>query len=424
MLIEFSVKNFLSIWETQVLQMTAGPVKDLLEKNTFETAVKGLPRLLKSVVMYGPNGAGKSNLIAALDFMQDFVLNSSKDRQTGASIGRKPFRLHSDGPDQPSEFEIFFIQDGIRYQYGFACTDTRVTHEWLLAYPKSRVQRWFERFFNPETEKDDYSFGSKLLGPKRTWQDNTRPNALFLSTAVQLNSKQLKPVYDWFEKLAIIPHGILLSPIHTINRCQDEKDKERILRFMKNADISVDGIDIEEKRFTAEDLDIPSDMPPELQSFYKKETIGNTFKRAKFIHRMIDSDDDVSFSFGDESDGTQKLFIYAAPWLDLLNDGLVLVVDELDNSLHPHLVRFLLSLIHNTETNKANGQLIFATHDTSILDPDILRRDQIWFVEKDNHNASRFYSLSDFHPRKNEALAKGYLQGRYGALPYIGEVNF
>ncbi|MBF0497332.1 MAG: ATP-binding protein [Deltaproteobacteria bacterium] len=424
MLIEFSVKNFLSIWETQVLQMTAGPAKDLLEKNSFETTIKGLPRLLKSAVMYGPNGAGKSNLIAALDFMQRFVLNSSKDSQAGETIKRKPFRLRSDGPLSPSEFEVFIIRGGVRYQYGFACTDTRVTQEWLLAYPENRAQRWFERFFNPETDKEEWFFGSKLSGSKKTWRDNTRSNALFLSTAVQLNSKQLKPVYDWFEELVIIPHGNEPIPIYTINRCQDGKDKDRILKFMKTADISVDGIDIEEKRFTAEDLDLPPDMPPNLQNFYKKETIGNTFKRAKFIHRMIDSSGDVSFNFGDESDGTQKLFNYVDIWFDLLEKGYVLVVDELDTSFHPHLVRFLLSLIHNTATNKANGQLIFTTHDTSILDQEILRRDQIWFVEKDANNASRFYSLSDFHPRKNEALAKGYLQGRYGALPYIGEVNF
>ena len=126
----------------------------------------------------------------------------------------------------------------------------------------------------------------------------------------------------------------------------------------------------------------------------------------------------------EESDGTQKLFAYAAPWLNVLNNGRIIVVDELDNSFHPHLVRYLLNLIHNPEKNKKNGQLIFTTHDTSILDSKILRRDQVWFMEKDKAKATQLYPLTDFHPRKNEALEKGYLQGRYGALPYIGEVKF
>lgn len=424
MLIEFNVKNFRSFWETQVLKMTAGPTKDLLEKNSFEAPLKGLPRLLRSAVMYGPNGAGKSNLIAALDFMQQFVLTSSKERQEGDPIDRKPFLLHSDGSSMASELEIFFIHHGIRYQYGFACTETRVIHEWLLTYPGNRAQRWFERSFNPETNEEDWYFGSKFTGSKKTWQDNTRSNALFLSTAVQLNSEQLQPVFAWFKELVIIRHGQRIDPSFTATSCQEKETKKSILKFMKDADINIDGIDIEEKHISAEELDLPADMSIDMQNIIKKNLDGQTFRRVKLNHHMSDSDKSISFPLEEESDGTQKLFAYAAPWLDVLNSGRVLVIDELDNSFHPHMVRFLLNLIHSSDSNKSNGQLIFSTHDTSILDQKILRRDQVWFLEKNRGNASELYSLADFRPRKGEALERGYLQGRYGALPYIGEVKF
>ncbi len=424
MLIEFSVKNYRSLWGQQVLSMTAGgAIKDLQDRNTFDAPIKGPLRLLKSAVMYGPNGAGKSNLISAFDFMQQFVLGSSKNRQEGEPINRIPFRLHSQGPSETTELEVFFIQDTVRYQYGFACNETRVTHEWLLAYPENRAQRWFERAFNPETNEDEWYFGNKFSGTKKTWQGNTRPNALFLSAAVQLNSEQLKPVFSWFKNLVVIRHGEVLDPDFTIERCENETSREEILKFMKGADIDVDGIDIKVKKLSAKELNISDDLPMDLKKKIKADLDGQIVKQIKFNHHMIDSEESTSFLLGEESDGTQKIFAYAGPWLDLLNSGRVLIIDELDNSFHPHIIRFLLSLIHNPESNKGNGQLIFSTHDTSVLDPKIFRRDQVWFVEKDKGNSTQIYSLSDFHPRKGEALEKGYLKGRYGALPDIRGIN-
>jgi uncharacterized protein len=424
MLIEFSAQNFRSLWDTQTLKMTAGPTDNLLEENTFQPLSKALPRLLRSAVIYGPNGAGKSNLIAALDFMQSFVLSSSTSLQEGEPINRVPFLLHSEGPSTPSEVEVVFIENGTRYQYGFACTSVRIVHEWLFVFPENKAQRWFERSFNPITEKEEYYFGSKFLGTKKTWETNTRSNALFLSTAVQLNSDQLKPVFGWFKSLVVIRHGERIDPSFTIESCENAVTQKDILNFMKNADISVDGIDIEERKLSAAEIQLPKDMPSDQQNMLKKALDGKTIKQVKLIHYVGDSRDTVQFPLEEESDGTQKLFAYAAPWLDVLKNGRVLIVDELDNSFHPNLVRFLLKSIHNPMLNSANGQLIFSTHDTSILDQKLLRRDQVWFVEKDAANSSRFYSLSDFRPRKSEALEKGYLQGRYGALPYIGEVKF
>ncbi|CAK8725828.1 ATPase AAA-type core domain-containing protein [Candidatus Electrothrix aarhusensis] len=422
MLIEFSVKNYHSFWETQTLSMAAGATKDLQEENTFDASVKGLPRLLRSSVIYGANGAGKSNLIKALAFMQDFVSSSSNQSQAGKSIARKPFLFHPDGATEASEFEVFFLQEGVRYQYGFSVTRERVTQEWLFAYPSSRAQRWFERSYNPETGEDKWYFGSKFSGQKKTWQENTRSNALFLSTAVQLNSEQLKPVFAWFQQLVVIGHGEQLGTEFTAEGCENEENCARILRLLQGAGIEVDEIQVKEKKI--DHLNLPADMPDELRKALQKDLLGKTVKEVSFQHKVKETGASCLLPLKEESDGTQKLFSHAAPLLDVLKNGRVLVVDELDNSFHPHLVRFLLSLIHDSASNKQNGQLIFSTHDTSILDAKILRRDQIWFMEKDEEQATQLYPLSDFHPRKKEALEKGYLQGRFGALPYIGEVHF
>lgn len=422
MLIEFNVKNYRSFWESQTLSMSAGTTKSLQEENTFTPPGKGSPDLLRSAVVYGPNGCGKSNLIKALGFMQDLVLLSAKESQEGEEIERTPFLLHNDGPFQASEFEILFIQDGIRYQYGFTTTAKRVTHEWLLAFPDNRAQRWFERKYNPDKEKYAWYFGSKLTGSKKTWQNATRSNALFLSTAVQLNSEQLRPVLAWFQGLVVIGHGEVIQRGFTIESCEDKEECADVLRFLNNAGIEVDGITIKEANI--DDAEFPSDMPDDLKNIIRKDLKGKSFKSVFFKHQLADSEDFTLFPLHEESDGTQKLFAYAAPWLDILNNGRVLIVDELDNSFHPHLVRYLLKLIHNSKTNKENGQLIFSTHDTSILDAKILRRDQIWFMEKDKTHATQLYPLTDFHPRQEEALEKGYLQGRFGALPYIGEIKF
>lgn len=422
MLIEFSVKNYRSFWESQTLSMAAGASKELRENNTFSSTLPELPGLLRSAVVYGANGGGKSNLVKALGFMQDLVLLSARESQEGEQIDLKPFFLHPEGLSRASEFEVVLVEKGVRYQYGFAVTRNRIVHEWLLAFPGNRPQRWFERTHNPGKEEEEWYFGAKMTGQKKTWQKSTRSNALFLSTAVQLNSEQLKPVFNWFQRLVVIGHEDQVRNDFTIDRCEDKKSNDNILAFLKSAGIGVDGIIIKERKFDR--ITTPFDMPDEIKGYFQNEMKDQTFKEVFFKHRLVDSENFALFPLTEESDGTQKLFSYAAPWLDLLQNGRVMVVDELDNSFHPHLVRYLLRLVHSAAHNTGNGQLIFSTHDTSILDPRILRRDQVWFVEKDDMQATQLYPLSDFHPRKNEALEKGYLQGRYGALPYIGDIRF
>ncbi len=427
MFIEFKVANFRSINGSQTLSMAAGTGTELKEQNTFVSGLSSLPNLLRSAAVYGPNAAGKSNLFRAMLFMQNFIL-TSQALQEGQYINVVPFRLNNKSRAEPSEFEVIFIQGNVRYQYGFAVNTTRVTNEWLLAYPEGRPQRWFERKFNLQKNSDEWYFGSKFSGHSQiidVWQKATRQNGLFLSTAIQLNNEQLKPVFNWFQqKLAVILPGGDINLQFSIEQCASEEGKKRIMEFMNSADISILGIELKKTQFSPENL--PPNMPQEIKELVIRGMQGKELSNVRFLHKTVDSGDIISFDISDESGGTQKIFAFAGPLLDVLAKGRILFVDELDTSLHPLMVRFLISLIHNPELNKNNAQLAFTTHDTSVLDIDIFRRDQVWFVEKDKESASHLYPLSDFspRPRKGEALERGYLKGRYGALPFIGEFKF
>lgn len=198
MLIEFRVKNFRSLRDEQVLSLVASRDKTLRDANTLSTGMSAVPGLLRSAVVYGANASGKSNLIKALQYMRGVVLESATVIQPGQTYAVQPFRLDADSAKHPTGFELTFILDGVRYQYGFAMSSQRIVSEHLLVYKAFKPQRWFERHFNPATGKDVYDFGPGLKAAKSLWEGATRPNALFLSMAAQLNSEALRPVFDWF----------------------------------------------------------------------------------------------------------------------------------------------------------------------------------------------------------------------------------
>ena len=423
MLIEFNVTNYRSIRETQTLAMTCSKYyKGLEEMNCFDSNVSGLPRLLRAAVIYGPNAGGKSNLMKAIQFMQAFI-HTSHSHQEGQRINVSPFALSTETRTEPSEFEVFFVQDRVRYQYGFAVTPVRIIREWLLAYPEGKAQRWFERVYDQKTDKENWYFGSKFTGRKQLWQEATRKNALFLSTAIQLNNEQLKPVFGWFQHtLAIIPPKAPINIKFTLDQCESDEGKKRIMEFLKSADLTIAGIDVKKIKVPFSPEMLPAEMAQEVKDKITRDMQDKEMPLIFFQHRD-DHGELVPINLSDESDGTQKLFAFAGPWLDVFAKGRILFVDEMDTSLHPLLVRFLVENFHNTTVNKNNAQLIFTTHDTSVLDADLFRRDQIWFVEKNQSNATRLFPLSDFSPRKGEALEKGYLKGRYGALPFIGDLR-
>lgn len=422
MLIEFKVTNFRSVKETQTLSMVAGNgLKDrALESNTFESGITNFPKLVRSSVIYGPNASGKSNLIAAITFMENMVRESAREAQVGESIEIAPFRLDAATREKDTEFEIHFIAENVRYQYGFSLNAQRITSEWLIAYPHGSPQRWFERQYDAVNKKYEYEFKPSFAEKARQERaDQTIANNLYLSVAVQKNSQQLLPAFTWFQKkLNYILSMNHLSSGRTSKLCQEVEGKNKVLAFMNAAGIKVKDLLVERKLFTLDDL--PEDFPEELKQKVLKEMDGAVTYNAKFQYQAADGEL-VTFDLDDESDGTKALFSFAARWLDLLETDAVLFVDEIDTSLHPLLVHYLIKLLHSS---KSRAQLIFTTHDTTLLSQSIMRRDQVWFVEKDQQQSTQLYSLADFSPRKNEALEKGYLSGRYGAIPFLSELDF
>jgi len=352
----------------------------------------------------------------ALQFMQSLIVNSASV-QEGSRLSHTPFRLEEKTAGSPSSFEIAFADEGVRYEYGFSADAERIRDEWLIAYPQGRPQRWFERTYQTKTKQYEWYLSSKLKGNARVWRDATRQNALFLSIAIQLNSEQLRPIFTWFQKkLVVVGVGpSFFNQALTFKLLEDPKGKEKLLQFVHAADFGITDLSMRKEPLAVIGTGPGISPTPEVP--------GPMFVQVTSFHKSVDTGKPVSFDLREESNGTQILFNSAGAWLNVLGNGEILFVDELDTSLHPHMTRFLIDLFHNQATNKKNAQLVFTTHDTSLLDSDLFRRDQVWFVEKDQKSASRIYPLTDFSPRRDEALERGYLRGRYGALPFIGELR-
>ncbi|MCD4823030.1 MAG: ATP-binding protein [Phycisphaerae bacterium] len=426
MLVEFRVKNFRSFRGEQVLSLVAGSDKSL-EENCIDA---GKLKLLKTTAIYGPNASGKSNLIKAIDVMRDIVLKSA-DYKPGEDMPVVPYRLDAESEDMPTEFEVTFIHEKIRYQYGFALTKKRVEEEWLGAFPEGRtidrVQSWFGRTYDKKTEKEGWEFGSFLKGQKQQLADITKANTLFLSVAAQWNNKQLTTVYEWFQKyLQILPPKDQFAPV-TAHAFIDKELKELkvdivefVNAFLENADLGIRGVEV--SKLKPEELFFPEDMPEEVKADYLRKFKEKPPLEIQCVHHNSDTGEKEFFDLDDESEGTQRLFQLAFPWFQMIALGMTVFADELEASLHPLLTRELIKFVNSAEMNKQGTQLVFATHDTTLLDPELFRRDQIWFTEKDEGGASHLYSLQDYKeqkPRKGAAMQKGYLAGRYGAVPIL-----
>ncbi|WP_235784794.1 AAA family ATPase [Serratia fonticola] len=400
--------------------MNASKINDLKESNTFALDAPNKLELLRSAVIYGPNAAGKSNFLQAMREMGEIVVTSASSKQTGDAFDTEPFRLDSEMRNSPTEFEVVFIAGNIRFQYGFTVTKNKVLEEWLMAYPKGRTQRWFHRVWDDTNSAYHWDMGNALVGEKQVWQKATRDNALFLSTAVLLNSEQLKPIFDWFRLKLRFSNVNGWSYDFSADVCTSDK-KNEILSFLKAADIDIDDISVKKDKFN------PSDLPEEMPDYVKEMIVKNMKDEDVFEIKTLHKDNRgelISFNLGDESDGTRKVFSFAGPWMHSLKHGNILFIDELHDNLHPKLVGFLVALFHSKKTNPNNAQLVFTTHETSILTQNVFRRDQVWFCDKDENKATVIYPLTDFSPRKGrEDLEAAYLSGRYGALPFIKKME-
>ncbi len=425
MLVEFRIKNFRSFRDEQVLSLVASN-DTVLEGNC---ASEGKLRLLKAVGIYGPNASGKSNLIKAIDIMKDIVLNSA-NYKPGKKLTVQPFLLDDESQKEPSSFEVTFYHGDIRYQYGFSVTNERIHEEWLLAYPKGRTrdnaQTWYHRTFSDP----DWKFSTFLKGEKERLKSKTRDNALFLSVAAQWNNKQLTTVYEWFkDKLRVVPPKEYFRPITAEMLLETEKEEdvrkelyEFVTAALQKADLGIHGVNVKKLKIDRNTIKFPKDMPNETREKMLKHLEKETRLKVEMLHFNTHTNEDVFLPLEEESDGTQRFFQLLGPWLEAVINGYTVFIDELEASLHPLLTRELIKFIQDPMNNKTGVQLVFATHDVTLLDPELFRRDQIWFTEKDKVAGTQLYSMSDYKerkPRKGEAMQKGYLAGRYGAIPIL-----
>ena len=404
MLIGFSVGNYKSFKETVTLSMVASSIteedRELNENNVFEINHK--LNLLKSAAIYGANASGKSNLVAAINFMKWFVLNSSKETQVSEAIDIEAFRLSTETEKEPSFFEIVFLVEGKTFRYGFEVNAREVASEWLFQADESEEKMLFERDFDNYI-LNDFPEGQGI-------SDKTRNNALFISVVAQFNGKVSGKILLWFSKTLQLISGLQDRQYRqeTLESFENDRHRHDIIEFIKKLDLGIG------------DIQITKNISQKTAMF------GSLYQAAvKTVHRKYDADGkqtarelfDIETH---ESEGTNKLFALAGILLDTLRIGKILLIDELDARLHPLITRELICLFNSNETNPHNAQLIFTTHDTNLLSSKTFRKDQIWFTEKDNKGATDLYSLVEYKVGKNASFERDYIMGKYGAIPFIG----
>lgn len=419
MLIEFRVENHRSLRDEQVLTFETGRIGGDVDSRPRNVEGHTDP-LLAVAALYGANASGKTNILAALQFGRDAVVYSQRFWAPEGGVDRNPFAW---GPSAsaPSLYEWSILLEGVRFDYGFVVDDERVLEEWLRAWPVGRKQVWFER------DGDDFKFGDHLKGENRKIQEFTRANALYLSTAAQLHHPQLMPVFEWFSRVRTVDNPRLrLGPV--------EASTERMVREVMRA------MGLTPQPFPVPDMSSTSGQHA-LLTLLRAADIGivdlkvveessapsrGAQWRGRILLKHRSMVEEAWLPLEQESHGTIKLLRMAPAILDALARGSLLVVDELETSMHPLLALHLVRQFNDPHTNPKNAQLLFTTHDTNLLgttlgEP-VLRRDQVWLVEKDEDGVSRAYPMTDYKPRKAENLERGYLQGRYGAIPFLGDL--
>jgi uncharacterized protein len=438
MLIEFRLKNYKSFKDEAALSLIASSDKTHHE-NLLSCPDDTSLRILNSAVIYGANASGKSSLFEAFEFAKELVRISAKN-SPGDIINVRPFVLDEKSKSEASKFEFVFIQQNVRYQYGFSVTRKAVQEEWLITYPKGRPRKLFERKLEKENNKKtkthrtySYKFSAFLKGEKDKLIELTHPSALFLSVGATFNNPQLVKVFKWFEEMTdYVGSGDLVEPQVFKYLAENSALTSNIEKLVKFADLGIEDYALTESDISKTEL--PENAPDSMKKLIEalqlvieesektSSLINKKMYRARMVHRA--GDKLIPLPWDDESDGTRRLFGMSAPIFDAINGGKVIFIDEIDRSLHPLLVKELVMLFQNKKFNPKNAQLVFNTHDTSLLGTGAFRRDQIWFLEKDQNANSHLYSLLEFSPRKDEALEKGYLQGRYGAVPFLGDYPF
>jgi len=390
MLVQFSATNYRSLKSKATLSMLAG--KDTgHESDLF--VVDSKKRLLPVAAIYGANSSGKSNILLAMQTMQDMITGSSAQLLKDKKLPYDPFAFINDAGTLPTEFEIIFYYDGIKYAYGFSYNAKKILTETLYHWPKGREALIFSR------NEDTYEFRENEK-EQTILAGRTPANKLYLVSSNEWNSPQTELAYKWFTE-RLLPYDDHNMPEVTIKAVKDASPlKKRVLKELLLADLGIAGVGVTDKDTMQSENDI-----------------------VLMVHKTEDDSGVKKFPLPlkQESRGTQRFFARIGPWIQSLEKGGVMLVDEIEASLHPLLTRRLVEMVQNPEININKAQLIFTTHDALLLDLSLLRRDQIWFTDKDPQSlATELFSLWDFSARKDENIQKRYLEGRYGAIPFFG----
>ena len=413
MLIRFSVENYKSIYQRLDLSFVAEPLKQHEEKNLIATDFPKL-NLLKSLALYGANASGKTNLIKALSFMRDFVLNSAQHNRANQKIDVDPFQLLLKSQKEPSQFEIDFISFENRYRYGFTVSKNKVHQEYLFSVLKTTEKVLFTRIDNDIACEPSFSEG---FGK----QDFVKPSSLFLSTLAQLNATLSTLIVEWFRNLAIITDYNYLSYTgYTAQLIKEKKHSEFILNIFKAVGLDFEYVDVKTvniddnlTQFLSMDVRdlIKKNLPQQLQ----------VFTRHKVYNVSGQEVDHVDFDLKQESAGTQKFFAIAGPIINSLLNGHPIVIDEMDARLHFKLVYFLVELFNDKKNNPNGGQLIFSNHMLDLMERKLLRRDQILLLSKER-DQTKITSIHKEGARSDKSFKRDYLNKEFGAIPDV-ELN-
>ena len=413
MLLRFRFSNYRSFREEQELSLVASPLSEMPETVMASSAVPD--GVLPVAAIYGANASGKSNVLKALQFMQGAIKDSFGNWPPNGPISYEPYALDGSSSTQPSQFVMDFLFKGSRYHYGFTSNSDGIVSEWLHAFPNQRRQVWFDR-----KRGRPISFSRTLIGENTQIAKLTRPNSLFLAAAAQANHRVLAPLHQWLTSGQPVVGRARETSLHETVELLERSQTVLLAvgRLLIAADLGISGLAIKAGKLS---LSEPSE-PAVLAVAALRARIFKLGRELEFHHSG--SAGSLIFSKDQESDGTLAYLSILASTLTRLGAGGLVLVDELDRSLHPILARSLVQLFDSKESNPKSAQLIFNTHDTNLLSGGLLRRDQIWFTAKDRKGASHLYPLTDFKPRKGENLENGYLQGRYGAIPFLNSEAF
>jgi len=410
MLLKFKIRNFRSIKDEIVLDLQATADESMKSEAVFENDKVAL---LKTVAIYGANASGKTNILKAFLAFRIMVLESLLRSNIPAALPAEFFKLSESTENKPSFFEISFLLEKDILEYGFEINKQEIVKEWL----KKQGSK-FHLFERTGQSIDAKRFSDSTEELKK----QTRENVLFLSVLAANNKPLSKKIINFFQNTNLIFGAVRSNTLnYTFDKFLTEPNyTERVKKFIKEADLGVVDINANVRMISLKEI---RNIPDKFREALLKEDSKITERSLYLLHKKYDKNgkeiglEPLNF-FSESSDGTQQLFALSAPVLDTLENGKILFIDELEASLHPLLCQYLVLLFNSKVKNPNNAQIIFTTHNTTLLSEELLRRDQIYFTEKDAVGATKLFSLADISERKNLNFAKRYLEGRYGALPY------